>query len=103
MLIFRYDKHMQTLRRSRTVKPLKDTSTIAELIERLKHLDISPITQVYFDIRTESFLKSSFKQKKITTKVSWKDLPVSGMWSERDDMQDPSGHVRELRKPRYKC
>ena len=98
-----YDVGMQTLRRTKIVKPLKDTSTIAELIERLKDLNMSPITQIYFDIRTESFFNFSHQKETRVKKMRWKDLPVCGMWSDRNDMKDPSAYVRKLRKPRYEC
>ena len=26
---------------------------------------------------------------------------IAGLWAERDDMPDPAGHVRALRKPRF--
>jgi predicted RNA-binding protein with RPS1 domain len=42
---------MPILERKRIVKPLKDTATIADLIERLKLLKVSQNTKIHYDIR----------------------------------------------------
>ncbi len=34
-------------------------------------------------------------------KVRIRDLPMIGMWKDRDDMSDPAAFVRGLRKPRF--
>ena len=34
-------------------------------------------------------------------KVRVRDLPMIGMWKDRDDMSDPAAFVRGLRKPRF--
>ncbi len=34
------------------------------------------------------------------TRVKAATLPAFGMWADRDDMQDVTAYVRELRKPR---
>jgi hypothetical protein len=49
--IFHYDQVMPILERKHIVKSLKDTATIADLIERLKLLKVSQSTKVYYDIR----------------------------------------------------
>lgn len=36
--------------------------------------------------------------KKVKAKVA--DLPAFGMWADRNDLDDVSAYVRELRKPR---
>ena len=38
---------------------------------------------------------------KTDVKKSWKDMPMFGMWKDRDDMSDPVNYVRQLRKPRF--
>ncbi len=35
------------------------------------------------------------------TDKSWGDMPLSGMWKDRDEMTDPADYVRQLRKPRF--
>ena len=34
-------------------------------------------------------------------KTSIRDLPMIGMWKDREDMKDPAEWVREVRKPRF--
>ena len=34
-------------------------------------------------------------------KKSWGDFAAVGMWEDREDMEDPSAYIRELRKPRF--
>ena len=34
-------------------------------------------------------------------KVRIRDLPMIGMWKDRDDLSDPAAFVRGLRKPRF--
>ena len=44
------------------------------------------------------------EQENIVTekkKLKFSDTPLCGMWADRDDMDDPSEYVRNLRKPRY--
>ena len=38
---------------------------------------------------------------KASAKKSWRDMPMFGMWKDRDDMNDPANYIRELRKPRF--
>ncbi len=32
---------------------------------------------------------------------SWRNVPMFGMWKDRDNMADPAEYVRQLRKPRF--
>lgn len=34
---------------------------------------------------------------------SIRDLPMIGMWKDREDMKDPVAWVREIRKPRFRA
>ena len=46
--------------------------------------------------------ESTFNEiSKTDVKKSWKDMPMFGMWKDRDDMSDPVNYVRQLRKPRF--
>jgi len=35
------------------------------------------------------------------TKRSWSETALYGLWRDREDMQDPTAYVRELRRPRF--
>ena len=32
---------------------------------------------------------------------SWADMPMFGMWKDRDDMDDPIEYVKQIRKSRF--
>ena len=41
-------------------------------------------------------LTSEAKNKK-----SWADMPMFGMWKDKDDLNNPADYVRQLRRPRF--
>ena len=46
--------------------------------------------------------ESTFNEiSKADVKKSWKDMPMFGMWKDRNDMRDPADYVEKLRKPRF--
>ncbi len=47
-------------------------------------------TETEFDKVPESLIKKS-----------WGEMPMSGMWKDRDDMNDPVDYVKQMRKPRF--
>lgn len=83
------------------MKPMSDTATLSELIERLKALNINPQTRLHFEIKEINLPDVNMPEKKRLTK-NWEDLPVYGMWADRDDIGDATEYVRKLREPRYK-
>lgn len=38
---------------------------------------------------------------KIKNKKSWADMPMFGMWKDKDDINDPADYVRQLRRSRF--
>ncbi len=78
------------------------------ILEHIEKRDIPSEWIKYFD----DFLSSTYRitiepetmrhvASEIGTNKSWRDMPLFGMWKERDDMTDPAGFVRQLRKPRF--
>lgn len=41
------------------------------------------------------------KQKKEIKEKKWSESPSFGMWKDREDMEDTTAYVSNLRKPRY--
>lgn len=46
-------------------------------------------------------IKENKQIEKKSKKKKWSESPSFGMWKDREDMEDPTAYVRNLRKPRY--
>ena len=55
--------------------------------------------RLYAQKNAAELAKKAMKKPK---NKSWGDFEAAGMWADREDMEDPSAYVRELRKPRFK-
>jgi len=38
---------------------------------------------------------------KIKNKKSWADMPMFGMWKDKDDINNPADYVKQLRRSRF--
>jgi len=78
----------------------------------LEHVNIDDIP-VKWKKLLKDFISSSYKitiesepkLSKTTTSSnrhkSWKDMPMFGMWKDRDDISSPVDYVNQIRKPRF--
>lgn len=95
---------MKTLDRSNTMArqelTITTTGDFSELINRLQRLRLPKMTKLHIWFDTEEMpSKKNMKSVKRIRK-SIKDTPAFGMWAGREDMEDVSSYVRELRKSR---
>lgn len=87
---------MQTLERTSNVKPIQDTASIAELIERLQSLEIDQTTQINFNI-TEVVKKESEKKYSNQLKKFLADIDQFGGMS-LETSEEHQKHSKEFRE-----
>lgn len=76
------------------------TDDFSELVKRLQALSLPKMTTLHIWFDTSELSTPKRIEAKKGTRKSIKNTPAFGMWANRNDMEDVSSYVRELRKPR---